>query len=142
MCRVRRSCGRAVSFGTRRDLRASGSLRSTATAGVYAAAAALCGGLRSMRTAPLSPGELAHVPEFIEKWTAIGYSSEPIDRDWAEWALARFYDFAGLSEPWVVWAPCPISALLSAAVYGALTSEGRTPETRDDKALDRMIDLV
>ena len=69
-----------------------------------------------MRTAPLSPGELAYTPEFIEKWTAIGHSTEPIDRDWAEWALARFYDFAGLSEPWVVWAPCPVSALLSASM--------------------------
>jgi hypothetical protein len=54
-----------------------------------------------MRSASLSPGELAHIPEFVQKWTAIGHATEPIDRDWAEGALAGFYEFAGLSEPWV-----------------------------------------
>jgi hypothetical protein len=49
-----------------------------------------------MRSAPLSPGELAHIPEFVEKWTEIGYSTAPINRDWTEGALARFYEFAGL----------------------------------------------
>jgi len=95
-----------------------------------------------MRTAPLSPGELAHIPEFIEKWTAIGQATEPIDRDWAEGALARFYEFAGVSEPWIVWAPCPISGLLSAAVYAAITSEGRARQVHDAEDLDRMIDRV
>lgn len=83
-----------------------------------------------MRSTPLSPGELTHIPEFIEKWMAIGHSTEPIDRDWAEGALARFYEFAGLSEPWVVWAPCPISAFLSAVVYAAIASEGRASHMR------------
>src|ERR1051326_5005630 len=95
-----------------------------------------------MRTAPLSPGELAHIPEFIEKWTAIGHATEPIDRDWAEGALARFYEFAGLSEPWVVWAPCPISGLLSVAVYAAIRSEGRARHVRDADAVDHVIDRV
>ncbi len=95
-----------------------------------------------MRTARLSPGELAHIPEFIEKWTALGNSTAPIDRDWAEGAVARFYEFAGLSEPWVVWAPCPISGLLTAAVYAAITSEGRARYVGDAAALDRVIDQV
>jgi hypothetical protein len=95
-----------------------------------------------MRTAPLSPGELAHLPEFVEKWRAIGHSTAPIDRDWAEGALARFYELAGLSEPWVVWAPCPVSGLLSATVYAAIISEGRTREIRDPDALDHTMDRV
>jgi uncharacterized protein DUF6745 len=95
-----------------------------------------------MRTAPLSPGELAHIPEFVEKWTEIGHSTEPIDRDWAEGALARFYEFAGLSEPWVVWAPCPLSGMLSASVYAAITLEGRAGHIGDRQDLDRVVDRV
>ena len=96
-----------------------------------------------MRTALLSPGELAHIPEFVEKWIAIGHSTAPIDRDWAEGALARFYEFAGLAEPWVVWAPCPVSGLLSAAGYAAIASEGRTRHTRDPEGrLGLMIERV
>src|SRR5437868_13460671 len=95
-----------------------------------------------MRTAALSPGELAHIPEFIEKWTAVGHATEPIDRDWAEGALARFYEFAGLSEPWLVWAPCPISGLLSATVFAAITAAGRACHMRHPEALDSSIDRV
>jgi hypothetical protein len=95
-----------------------------------------------MRISPLSPGELAHIPQFVEKWTAIGHATEPIDRDWAEGALACLYEFAGLSEPWVVWAPCPMSGLLSAVIYAAITSEGRARHIRDANALDRMIDGI
>jgi hypothetical protein len=92
--------------------------------------------IEPMRTEPLSPAELAPIPEFIEKWTAIGHSTEPIDRDWAEGALAGFYEFAGLSEPWVVWAPCPFSAALSAAVYTAITTGWPKIEVRDADDLD------
>lgn len=95
-----------------------------------------------MRTAPLSAAELAPVAEFIEKWTAIGLSTEPIDRDWAERALACFYELAGLAEPWVVWAPCPVSALLSAAVYAAAGSGEAYSEIRDRDDLARLVDRV
>ena len=95
-----------------------------------------------MRTAPLSPGELAHIPDFVEKWAATAHLTKPIDRDWAEAALARFYESAGLSEPWVVWAPCPMTGLLSAAVYAAITSEGLTRHMGAADALDRLIDQV
>jgi len=89
-----------------------------------------------MRTAPLSAAELAQIPEFVEKWTAIGLSTEPIDRDWAEWALAQFYDVAGLADPWVIWAPCPLSAVMSAVAYSAMKSSG-LPQT-----LDRVLERV
>ena len=95
-----------------------------------------------MRTAPLYAAELARVPEFIDKWTAIGLSTVPIDRDWAERALACFYELAGLAEPWVVWAPCPISAVLSAAVYAAAGSVEAYSEIRDRDDLERLIDRV
>ena len=95
-----------------------------------------------MRTAPLSPAELAHIPEFVQKWSAIGLSTEPIDRDWAEWGLAHFYEFAGLAEPWVVWAPCPFTALISAAVFAAIAEGGPNLEVRDRDDLGRMIDGV
>src|ERR1041385_4451244 len=89
-----------------------------------------------MRTAPLSAAELAQIPEFVEKWTAIGLSTEPIHRDWAEWALAQFYDVAGLADPWAIWAPCPLSAVMSAVAYSAMKSSG-LPQTLDG-VLDRV----
>ena len=88
-----------------------------------------------MRAALLSPGELAHIPEFVGKWMGIGHATEPIDRDWAEEAFTRCYEFAGLSDPWVVWAPCPVSGLLSAAVYAAITSEGLIRRVSEADAL-------
>jgi hypothetical protein len=41
-----------------------------------------------------------------------------------------------------VWAPCPLSGLLSAVVYAAITVEGRDRQIRDAEALDRVIDRV
>ena len=95
-----------------------------------------------MRMAPLAPAELAHIPEFIDKWIGIGGSTQPIDRDRAEEALARFYAFAGLAAPGVVWAPCPISAALSAAVYAAIIAGGPGRDIRDPYELDLMIHRV
>ena len=92
-----------------------------------------------MRIAPLLPAEIAQLPAFIDKWTAIGQSTDPLDRDAMEAALARFYAFAGLAEPWVLWAPCPFSAALSAAVYAALIAGRPKREVRDRDDLDVVI---
>ena len=67
-----------------------------------------------------TPAQRDRLPEYLRKWIEIGLSTEPVDRDRANWALARFYESAGLAEPSVIWAPCPVSALLSVTVYAAL----------------------
>jgi hypothetical protein len=95
-----------------------------------------------MRTTPLSRDELARIPEFIEQWTRIGLSTMPIDHPQAEGALCRLYAAAGLAEPAVVWAPCPMTAMLSAIVYTAIRATGREAEARDQRALAAIVDRI
>ena len=59
-----------------------------------------------MRARRLTPTERARIPEFIEKWIAIGLSSTPVDHLQAERALCQLYVSAGLAEPQIVWVPC------------------------------------
>ena len=58
----------------------------------------------------------ARFPEFVEKWTKIGLSTTPANRQRAEAAIAGLYRLANLKEPRVIWLPCPISAGISAAI--------------------------
>jgi hypothetical protein len=69
-----------------------------------------------MRARRLTSAERAHIPEFIEKWTRVGLSTKPVDHQQAKRALCQLYASAGLAEPRIVWAPCPMTALLSAIV--------------------------
>jgi hypothetical protein len=78
-----------------------------------------------MRTHPLTAAELARIPEFVEHWTRIGLSATPIEHDAAEIAIRRLYAAAGLAPPHVVWAPCPMTAMLSAIVYTGVRATGR-----------------
>jgi hypothetical protein len=95
-----------------------------------------------MRTAPLTPGELARIPEFIEHWTRIGLSTTPVEHPQAERALCRLYTAAGLAEPAVVWASCPMTAMLSAIVYTAIRATGREAEVRNERALAAIVDRI
>ncbi len=95
-----------------------------------------------MRTAPLTPGELAHIPEFVDKWTRIGLSTTPVDHVEAERALCRLYAASGLAEPAVVWAPCPMTAMLSAIVYTAIRVTGREDEAGDKQALAAIVERI
>src|SRR5260221_13272501 len=87
-------------------------------------------GTERMRTAPLTAGELAPIPDFIGKWIRIGLSAVPGDHARAEPAPCRLYTAAGLAEPAVVWAPCPLTAMLSALTYTAVRPTGRRAGTR------------
>src|SRR5258708_12086037 len=86
-------------------------------------------GTERMRTAPLTAGELAPIPDFIGKWIRIGLSAVPVDHARAERALCRLYTPAGLAEPAVVWAPCPMTAMPSPITYTAIPPTGREPHT-------------
>jgi hypothetical protein len=78
-----------------------------------------------------SPDELARIPEFIDKWTRIGLSTIPVDYPRAERALCRLYAGAGLAEPAVVWAPCPMTAMLSHSAAGRILLFGGSTRRRD-----------
>src|SRR5207248_4053771 len=85
-------------------------------------------GIDPMRAKPLSAAELAQIPEFVERWTQIGLSTTPIDHEAAEPILHRLYAAAGLTPPQIVWAPCPMTAVLSAIVYTGIRASGREAE--------------
>ena len=88
-----------------------------------------------MRAHRLRPAERASIPEFVEKWTAIGLSTAPVDHQQAERALCQLYALAGLVEPHIVWVPCPLTAMLSAIVYTTIRASGRGSHARDDRTL-------
>jgi len=54
------------------------------------------------RIARLTPEQLARMPEWVEKWTAVGLSTEPANFDRATVAALSCYDAAGLRRPRLV----------------------------------------
>jgi hypothetical protein len=95
-----------------------------------------------MRACRLTPKERAVVPEFIGKWTAIGLSAKPVDNQQAERVFRRLYASAGLIEPRIIWAPCPLTAILSAIVYTRIRVSGQESKARDDKALTQITERI
>jgi hypothetical protein len=89
-----------------------------------------------------TPAQRDRLPEYLRKWIGIGLSTEPVDRDHASWALTRFYESAGLAEPLVIWAPCPVSALLSVTVYAAIKGGHLEAEADSPGGLNRIMDPV
>jgi hypothetical protein len=60
----------------------------------------------------LTPEQEARMPEFIERWTRIGLSTEPADRSRAEAAICEIYAQAGLAAPKaIVWCGSPLSLI-------------------------------
>ncbi len=74
----------------------------------------------SKKIMSLSPEQKARFPEFVRKWTDIGLSTMPADRERAERAISGLYGLAGIKRPRIIWLPCPISAALSAVCYAAI----------------------
>jgi hypothetical protein len=62
----------------------------------------------------LTAKQEARIPEFVEKWTQIGLSTDPADRPRAERAIAEMYARAGLAAPRkIVWCGSPLSQMLT-----------------------------
>jgi hypothetical protein len=56
----------------------------------------------------LTPEQTARFPEFVEKWTKIGLSTEPADRPRAEAAIRLIYENNGVLPPEkIVWFDSP-----------------------------------
>ena len=70
----------------------------------------------------LTKQQEARFPEFVQKWIAIGLSTERADRARAELAIKNLYSLAKQKEPKVFWVPCPLSGALSAVVFARLTN--------------------
>src|SRR5947199_7063324 len=80
-------------------------------------------------------------PNF-ERWTRIGLATTPIEHEAAETALCRLYAGSGLAAPQIVWAPCPMTALLSAVVYTGIRATGREADARDRSVLAGMVERI
>ena len=82
----------------------------------------------------LTKAQEARFPEFVQKWTKIGLSTQPADRIRSERAISGLYELAKLKPPRVIWLPCPISGALAALVYtqvrGHLRGERSEPRVR------------
>ena len=94
----------------------------------------------------LTSEQTARFPEFIRKWTEIGLSTKPADRERAERAIHGLYALAKLKEPKVIWLPCPISAALSVVCYAAIiqhrlvATEGAPKDVAVDSAVFSAVD--
>ena len=68
------------------------------------------GGMEMTKIEKLTDEQIARYPEFVERWTKIGLSTEPADRPAAERAIAIMYRAAGLEPPRkIVWCGSPLS---------------------------------
>lgn len=65
----------------------------------------------------LTAEQIALFPEFIKKWTDIGLSTNPADRERAERGVVKSYEIAGLKPPKIVWCGSPMSQGLTRAIF-------------------------
>ncbi|MEM9082805.1 MAG: hypothetical protein AAGB34_04350, partial [Planctomycetota bacterium] len=73
----------------------------------------------------LTPEQEARIPEWIEKWTAVGLSTEPIDIEQARSAIAQEYAVAGIRMPsTVTLAPDPLTLAISGPMSSAFIKDG------------------
>src|SRR5437764_11883381 len=131
----RRGWHRAIARGAFVDPVAARALPDPPAAGIRSAR--LAPGRRLMRDTPLTSDERARLPEFIAHWARIGLSAQPIEHSAAERAIAALYAWAGLPKPRIVWAPCPMTALLSLIVYRRVRHRGPAEGSTIALALDR-----
>jgi hypothetical protein len=70
-----------------------------------------------MRIETLTPAQIAKFPEYVERWTNIGLSTEPANRPEAERGINLMYKMAGLRPPKkIVWCGSPLGNGLSRAI--------------------------
>lgn len=71
----------------------------------------------------LTEEQKARFPEFVEKWTKIGLSTEPANRQEAEDGIKEAYEIAGLDEPKIVWCSSPLAQGLTRSIVLNLKNE-------------------
>ena len=86
----------------------------------------------------LTPDQIARFPEFIEKWTRIGLSTEPADRPKAEAGIIAAYASASLPPPRIVWCGSP----LSQGMTRAIVMDKKVGASVRDSVRDSVVDSV
>ncbi len=77
-----------------------------------------------MKIESLTEEQQARFSEFIEKWTAIGLSTEKADRKEAEKGIVEMYAIAGLKKPKIVWCDSPLSQGITRHIVMKLEADG------------------
>jgi hypothetical protein len=80
------------------------------------------------RIKKLTPEQIALFPEYVEKWTKIGLSTEPADRKRAEAGVRLSYKTAGLKPPRIVWCGSPLGNGLTREVVKKLLTDPKFKE--------------
>src|SRR5271165_4714113 len=66
----------------------------------------------------LTLDQQARFPEFVDKWTRIGLSTEPADRPRAERAILMIYECGGLKPPnKIIWFGSPKAMIEASSNY-------------------------
>lgn len=63
-------------------------------------------------------------PEFVDKWTKIGLSTEPANRKLAEEGIIEMYNIAGLEKPKIVWCASPFANGITRKIVQKIESDG------------------
>ena len=77
-----------------------------------------------MKIKSLTKEQIARFPEFVQKWTQIGLSTEPANRREAEIGITEAYHVAGLEKPMIVWCGSPLAQGLTRALVFNLEKSG------------------
>src|SRR3990167_9655693 len=64
----------------------------------------------------LTTEQKSRFPEFVERWTKIGLSTEPADIANAEKGIQLIYQQANLKDPKIVWRSSPLVSVLTCAL--------------------------
>ncbi len=90
------------------------------------------------RITTLTPEQTARIPEWVEKWVAIGLSTEPADFDRATAAALACYDAAGLRRPRLVLRMGSPLAAVVGGVLGANRSKASVDNTDGREVLSHV----
>src|ERR1044071_8826986 len=97
-----------------------------------------------MMITKLTKAQEAKFPEFVKKWTDIGLSTEPLNREKVKAALDLAYGQASKKSPRVVFCTSPLAVAVSRSVIASVR-ESVLESVRDsvgDSVRDSVIDSV
>lgn len=80
----------------------------------------------------LTSEQSARLPEFRDRWTAIGLSTERADRPRAEAGVRQAYKAAGLEPPsLIIWRDSPTAGAIGAAILSGTVRESVGESVRE-----------
>jgi len=90
----------------------------------------------------LTKEQKSKLPEYRDKWMAIGLSTEKADRPTAEAGIERAYKIAGLQKPKIVWTLSPLSSGIARDIVFHLKKSASVQESVLTSVLTSVRDSV